>query len=654
MSNSMINALNTRMRLTGMSSGLDTDSIVKKLMSVDYARLDKLKQQKEKTEWKMDAYREVTNMLRSFHNDYLDILSPKNIKSLSSFSTFVTSYGTSTDSNYVGITAGSSAKAGTYTISSITAATAATLSGTNVSKPVVGLEITNNDIQQINSANNNNVIRFTYNNTTVNLTIEDSENITTVDGMVAALQAKINKNFGAGNITVGSVDGTNGGKQLTFTNARSTDSFSMDVNQYLGINLSNNSNKIDITAKIADKSAGFVSPLGITQGDITDNDIEFTINGEAFSFNSANTSIQDIMNSINNNKNVNATLRYDFTTNSFKLQGKTTGATSELNIVDKTGKFMKSILNNNLSDTGNDAIIKIDGVADPIVRSTNSFTYDGLNFNIQKDLVEGVDTPVTVTVKADASAAYDKIKGFVDKYNELIDKIGSKLSEKKYREYNPLTEEQKSGMSEAQIKQWEDKAKSGLLNGDSIISGLMTKLRESLYTSVEGVGAKLYTIGITTSIDYSSKGKLVIDETKLKDALVNNPDEVANLFAKSSDINYYQATESDTADLKNQRYNESGLAQRFSDIIQDSIRTTTIKDSKGSLLEKAGMLGDSSVTKNMLFKEISGFDKAVSEMNYKLTAKENALYSKFAQLESALNRMNSQSSWLSQQFGGSQ
>jgi Flagellar capping protein len=144
---------------------------------------------------------------------------------------------------------------------------------------------------------------------------------------------------------------------------------------------------------------------------------------------------------------------------------------------------------------------------------------------------------------------------------------------------------------------------------------------------------------------------LVINETNLKKALANNPDKVAKLFTSDSDVSYYDTLENPS--LRSQRNKETGIAQRFSDVIQDAIRTNTDSGGqKGSLLEKAGIVGDRSEYSNILAKEIMDYDNMATDMNSKLVDKQNALYSKFSKMETALSQLNSQQSWLAQQFGG--
>lgn len=85
--------------------------------------------------------------------------------------------------------------------------------------------------------------------------------------------------------------------------------------------------------------------------------------------------------------------------------------------------------------------------------------------------------------------------------------------------------------------------------------------------------------------------------------------------------------------------------------MQDNIRTTSVNGQRGALLEKAGMTGDRSLYNNTLYNQITDYDEKIDSLNSAMVDKENSYYSQFAQLETLINNMNSQSSWLTQQFG---
>ncbi|HEY5586488.1 MAG TPA: flagellar filament capping protein FliD [Ruminiclostridium sp.] len=640
-------------RITGMVSGMDTDTLVKQMMASDTAKIDKVKANKQVDTWKTEAYREVTSSLKTFYSTYFDTLSSTNLKSANSFASFSTSYGSTTSENYVTVKANADSQAGTYSITKLVAATVATITGRNVSKAIEGGTIDQASLgSNITSANN--TLSITLNGATKEITFDTDGAITTVGGIRAALQVKINEAFGADKISV-DLNSTSDG--LIFSAKRDTDTFNINsegtANSVLGLTDSNLSNKVDLTLSLSKLSKA----IGVTfTENASDNDIVFTVNGESFTFNSSETSIQDIMDTVNSSTEANVTMKYNTKTNSFTISSNNTGVTEKLVIADTTGNFMGTIGINSTAN-GTDASVTLsDGTE--IVRPTNSFTYDGLTYNIKKDFVSDTDSatstpdPIEVTVGTDTTKTYDFIKGFVDKYNEIISKINEQLTEKKYNEYTPLTDAQKTDMTDDQITKWEEKAKSGLLKNDSILSGIVSKLRSTLYDTVEGAGISLSSIGISTTSDYSSRGKLSIDETKLKEALTTKSDQITKLFTGSSDKSYFEALDSST--IRSERYSESGIAQRFSDIIQDAIRTTTDSNgNKGSLLAKAGIVGDRSEYTNTLYKEMINFDKTIYEMNDRLSDRESAAYAKFTAMEMALNKLTSQQSYLSQMMGSS-
>jgi flagellar hook-associated protein 2 len=259
--------------------------------------------------------------------------------------------------------------------------------------------------------------------------------------------------------------------------------------------------------------------------------------------------------------------------------------------------------------------------------------------------------PIEVKVEGDPTKTLELVKDFVSKYNELIDKINNELIEKRYSDFPPLTEEQRAEMDEVDIKLWEEKSKSGLLKGDSILSGFASKMREVLYKEVEGVSSRLYSVGITTGT-WEQKGKLVINETKLKEAITNSPDEVISLFTKESSIAYSPDL---SIEDRAKRDSENGIANRLYDVMQDYIRTTRNSEGqKGILLEKAGIVGDDTEVSNLLSKEIQAKETLISTLLDKLVDKENRYYRQFTAMETALSQMNNQISWLSQQTGQNQ
>ncbi|AUS95101.1 hypothetical protein CDQ84_03655 [Clostridium thermosuccinogenes] len=436
-----------------------------------------------------------------------------------------------------------------------------------------------------------------------------------------------------------------------------------DVRSALGFSSSQtSSNRINLNDTLENINKSGILAENFNFG--TDDELSFTINGEEFTVSKTDT-LSSIISRINSSS-AGVTIRYDTVNNRFAIQSKNTGSAAVIDNEDNTdgdgGNFFKALGITTTTDQGGsitrgtNASLTIDGV--DVERSTNEFTIEGVTYKLQ-EMASGADPiSATVTVSSNPDELFEKIKGFVDKYNELVGLINTKLNEERFRDYEPLTSEQKAQMSENEIKLWEEKARSGLLRNDSTLSSILNNMRRALYDAIYSdasdsdskLSLHLSSIGITTSSNYKDGGKLVIDEQKLKNAIINNPDEVVQLFAKDdSGISYYN-TLSDSS-KKSERYKESGLAVRLSDIIQDNIRVIgNSNGQKGALLEKAGMIGDSSEYTNLLYKEIKSYDKSIYEMTIKLIEKENSYYNMFAAMEDALNKMYSQSSWLAAQF----
>lgn len=378
--------------------------------------------------------------------------------------------------------------------------------------------------------------------------------------------------------------------------------------------------------------------------------VEFVINGVDINLNKTfeDASINDVISAVNSST-AGVELRYDSLNDKFSLVSKATGIAEDITFTDthpENGLLKALGINGGTKTAGQDSIFDLDGVLN-MQRSSNNFTVEGVAYTLK-----GADpgSTVNIEINQDVDSLVDKIKGFVGKYNELISKLNSEVTEKKDRDYLPLTDEQKESMQEKDIETWEGKAKAGMLYGDSIISSITESMRSALTSSIKGVTTSLYKIGITTG-SYEMKGQLLINEDKLRAAIKNDVDSVANLFTQESQYSYEEAI-NDSA-KRTTRYQESGLAQRLYDVIQDNIRVTRdSKGNKGKLLEKAGITGDVTEFNNIMNKSIQEKDTLIDKLLDKLVSKENSLYAKFTAMEKALNQLNSQSSWLTQQFSG--
>ncbi|MDF2523100.1 MAG: flagellar capping protein [Clostridiales bacterium] len=641
-----------RTHLSGLGgSGLDTDQLVSSLMNVERLPLTKLSQKKQLAEWKRDEYKSITNLLRSIKDEYFNVLKPSNnMLSQSSYKKYTP---TSSNDKIVTISGNAEAVAGSHTITVTSIATAdKAVSTGSVTDVLQGTAVINDaDVAGMKGK----IFNVTLDGVTKEIKIGD---YTTVDTLAAGLQSQISQAFGAGKVTVGNsnpggagalIFNTAGGaSKITLTSGSSNDALA-------GLKFNSGaSNRLNTGDSLEALATKFSNNLTFNAS----GKLIFTINSKTFTFDKS-TALSSMMSTINSDATANVNIKYDEATDKFNIISKQTGDGDNITLSQTGGNFFTQgatpgAANIDIAnpvapaDQGSDAIVTIDGQS--ITRNSNNFTLNGVTYTLLKAHDNPATEEETVSLTADVNGVYDNIKKFVDKYNEAIDTINGKLSEKYERSYQPLTSEQREVMSEDDIKKWEERAKTGLLRNDSMLQGIVQDMRKALYEAVDG--KTLSSIGITTG-SYQEKGRLIIDETKLKKAITDSPDSVMNLFSKkststSSNVNL-------TSTQRKQRFEEEGLANRLSDIIEDNIRTNRDNSGrKGLLLEKAGIEGDASEFSNLLYKEISDYDEKLYELNYRLIDKENKYYEKFAALESALSKMNSQSSWLSSQLGGSQ
>lgn len=644
---------NTKLRLVGIASGIDTDTVVQQLMFAEKQPLYKLQRQRQLAEWKQEAYREFTNALRSFKEQFFDIA--KRTSYLLSETAFKTFKVSSSADEYVTARGTISAQNGSHTVKVVNLATAYRVTGEKgVSKAISGDLADGINLSELNGK----TIKVTLDGVEKELKLEDFSGLdgeNDFEKLEKGLQNLLNDAFGSGKVAV-SADDVNktisltteeGSTRLTLSSGSNNDGLS-----YLGIT-SGASNRIALSNTLGELSGKLKNSL-----DITDGKISFEINGKTFTFSEDDT-LKKVVNTINNDAEVNVALSYDEIQDRFIMTSKQTGAGQNISF---QGQFFEALgiqdINpgQNPDDSeagiyeGQDAEVYIDGIK--IVRSTNTFTVNGVEYTLKKMHEEGI-SETTITVEQDIDTVFNSIKSFVDEYNKLVDMFNTKLTEKYDRNYMPLTDDEKDEMTEEEIKKWEDKAKTGLLRNDSILQQIQQSMRTALMDTVEGVGISLSSIGISSS-SYLDKGRLKIDEDKLKQALRERPDEVKELFIKTSDtVPHYDRDL--TSGQRKIRYKEVGVFYRISDILNDYISTIRDKNgNKGILLEKAGMEGDLSQFDSSLSKEISLYDERISEMYVKLAEKEESYYRKFTELEKYMSQMNSQMNWLLSQLGSFQ
>lgn len=637
------------MRIGGLTSGLDSDKMVQDMMRAERMKVDRVEKERTRIEWTQMSMRELINKTRDFQGKFFDILKPEtNMLSSAAFSSYtysVLSEGQKTNAVQISVRAG--ALKTDNVIDRITQlATADTWSRNRSDIAVIKGKAVKTD--QLATGKDLELM-LSIGRVSKKITVKSDElaALTSVDELAAKMNEKIAQRFGSDyNAVVSAHDLGAEGKglrlELKGTAVRVVNAGDAALFHHLGIQ--NGSGTYDYTKKdISDL-------LGITAEDLKD----FSLNGKAIKLTTSMT-MEEAFRAINS-ADVGINMHYDVLSDRVVMRSTGTGSVSNLEIengssaekvlakflgtddlVDANGELHSSATSVT-REKGKNAVLTLNGTQ--IVKESNKFTLEGVTYTLNALSDKAIHTDATI----DTDKVYDRIKSFVDDYNALITEIDKKLAEPKYRGFDPLTDDEKSALTEKQVEQYEEKAKSGLLNGNRDFGKMLDKIRSAIVDSVDG--ETLRSIGIQSN-SWKDKGKLSIDPSKLKDAIRDDVEKVVNLFTKSSSISY--------TDEKNRktRYEESGVMSRLDDVIKDFTRTTRDESGKkGALVMIAGLENDLSAVTNKMSEEMRDKDKRINEMLAYLTRREDYYYRMFAKMEAAMAQMQSQQNSFAGLMGG--
>lgn len=268
-----------------------------------------------------------------------------------------------------------------------------------------------------------------------------------------------------------------------------------------------------------------------------------------------------------------------------------------------------------------------------IESASNTISVNGLNLTV-KEKSEGADTtdtsddkPVSITVTRDVDAIYDMVKSFVTSYNAILKEMNEDYNADRAKGYEPLTDDQKEAMSDDEVTKWEDKIKDSLLRRDDTLNSVISSMRTTFSKSVSynGKSYALSSFGITAP-DYTEYGLLHIDgdsedtlrstyTDKLKTAITENPDAVMTTFSELA-------------------------SELYSDF--------TTKMKSNTLRSALTFYNDKEMTKTL--KE---YKSQLSDMEDKLEDLETRYYKQFTAMETAMQKLNSQSSSITSMLGTS-
>ena len=349
-----------------------------------------------------------------------------------------------------------------------------------------------------------------------------------------------------------------------------------------------------------------------------------------------NDTIETLISKINNSNDGVIKASYSEMTGKFTIESTKTGDSSGFAIVDETGKNISNSLdflglqtNSYAIDSngttqsnftgvavGSNSIIEVsskDGTfTKTLNEESNTFTIDGVRYNVN------TTGSAEITSTQDTAPVVEKMKSFVDDYNKIMDKVYDLVTEKTNKDYKPLTEAQKEEMSEEEIEKWEKKAKEGILRNDSEMRKFMNDMENAIFGDKMQV---LRDMGISTHEDYNKKGQIALDESKFVAALQNNSEKVYEVFAKGSD----------------------SMMERMKSTIKNYVGS-----SSSIFAQKAGIEKTASMANNFYSEQLKKQAALIKTLQNKMSDKEEKLYLKFGNLESQMNKLNSQMNYFMQ------
>mgnify|MGYP000920801949 CR=1 FL=1 len=484
-------------------------------------------------------------------------------------------------------------------------------------------------------------ISVSYGGQTKNIElIGDKEEIKEFSDFKTSLQTKLNKAFGSGKVTVG--EGQNGSLTFTAKDNKQTLQISADSKELqnaLGIT-STQSNKISTGSSLWENRVKLGLGKYNTKEELNDALKNFTVNGAKIDNITADTTVDGLLTAINNNKDAGVTAIYLGSENKFVLSSneKGEGRKITLGADPKDTTDAANLIFGGVSTDGTDGEMSIlyNGVQTTITSSSNTFSIDGLDIRATNTFNTGSATAeggVSFTASADTEKVTETVKKFIEAYNAMIDEVRTQATTKPDSNYKPLTDDQKNEMNETSIKNWEDKAKEGILYNSSALKDL-DNATQGIFSSMMMNGVSyddLEKIGISFSDDYTAGGKIVFDEEKFKTAMDSDPEKVSDLFTGTHGI-------VNTIDSTLSTY-----ATRYA---------SRNGNSYGVLIEEAGSEKLSlTLTNNSIYKELKDMQETITNLQSQLSTEQDRYISQFTQMERLINQMNSQSSYLSQ-LGG--
>ncbi|MDR3560140.1 MAG: flagellar filament capping protein FliD [Negativicutes bacterium] len=618
-------------------SGINVDSVVTQLMAAERGTYNKMDQQKQLLAWKKEAYNTVYTAATTYRTSVFN----------SSLQSTLAAKATAVSNSAV-VSATASAGAGNMSHSITVNQLASGINMTSSGAITTGAD-KNTLADQFGLGSSTFNIKITNNGVAQTITVDPTASINTFVSQLNSAGLNLNANY----------DTTLDRFFLTTTNTGASASIDFTGSDAAGLNFLQNNLKINTAATtkssgvpvttgtaysagtygaggvaLTAQMAGMATDTGFSSGPPPTSltlQIGDGTNSTSVTFNPASTSMDDMVQQINTaatNNGVKVTAQYNATTDTFSLNAGS-GASVDLSGNSGDGqRFLQNDLKLNTTkyaQTGSDAIFSLDGVNN-LAEASNSFIISGVSYNVAST------GSSTVSVSTDVNSIVSAVQALVTSYNTELAALNTAYNQPVYSDYQPLTNAQESSMSANDITLWNAKAQSGMLNNDSYLGSLINNMRDNMYTPVKGLTTAYNSaaaLGITTG-DYTQLGQLTLNTDTLKAALAADPNAAYEVFGTTG-----SSTDSST----------QGIAVRL---------RTTLQTSLTQISQEAGTSPDVQTgDQSFLATEINSFTSQMSNESTRLDTVQSRYYNQFNAMETAIQQLNAQSSWLSSMLGTS-
>lgn len=483
------------MRLSGLMSGMDTESIISQLVEAKKAKVTKAVKAQKSLKYKQDAWKTLNNQILKLYHNALG-----NLRFEGSFTKKTTKV---SNSNIVSVITGDGAMNGVQSLKVKELAKSGYLTGGKLE-----LQGNTDPKAQVTGDTKMSELGFTGKGT-INLTLGDGsdgvtpiivDENTTVSSFVSGLRsAGLNANF----------DEASGRIFVTSKGSGTENDFKLSVGDEQGVKLLNS--------------------LGL-------NNEETMKDYYAAKWNNGSITAADkkaLADEMKANFKFKDTFTFDESTDINEILKNVEGFNSTGNFATNAGKKTEAT----------DAKIYLNGVE--YTSSSNSFNVNGLTLTVNATTADNEE--VTITTQDDTEGVYDMVKGFLKEYNALINQMDKLYNADSAKDYEPLTDEEKDAMSEKEIEKWEQKIKDSVLRRDSTLSTVSSALKEIMMGGIEVNGKTMHlsdfgieTLGYWNAADNEKNAYHINgdeddeftknNEDKLRAAIANDPDSVVAFF----------------------------------------------------------------------------------------------------------------------------